>query len=37
MAGATKDEIAEALRVAQFIGGVGSVYTAAEALRDVLI
>jgi alkylhydroperoxidase/carboxymuconolactone decarboxylase family protein YurZ len=36
-AGATKDEIAEALRVAQFIGGVGSVYTAAEALRDVLI
>lgn len=34
-AGATKQEIAEALRVAQFIGGVGSVYTAAEALRDV--
>ena len=35
-AGATKAEIAEALRVAQYIGGVGSVYTAAEALRDVL-
>lgn len=34
--GATKEEIAEALRVAWFIGGVGSVYTAAEALHDVL-
>ena len=36
-AGATKQEIAEVLRVAQLIGGIGSVYTAAEALRDVLI
>ena len=36
-AGATKEEIAEASRVAQLIGGIGSVYTAAEALRDVLI
>ena len=35
-AGATKEEIAETLRIAQYIGGVGSVYTAAEALRDVL-
>ena len=35
-AGATKEEIAEAVRVAQYIGGVGSVYTAAWALRDLL-
>ncbi len=35
-AGATREEIAETVRVAQLIGGVGSVYTAAEALRDVL-
>jgi alkylhydroperoxidase/carboxymuconolactone decarboxylase family protein YurZ len=34
-AGATKDEIVEAIRVAYFIGGVGSVYTAARALKDV--
>jgi alkylhydroperoxidase/carboxymuconolactone decarboxylase family protein YurZ len=33
-AGATKEEIAEALRVAQFISGVGSVYTAAHALKE---
>lgn len=36
-AGATKEEIAEALRVAQYICGVGCVYTAGRALRDVLI
>ena len=34
-AGATKEEIAETLRVAQYISGVGSVYTAARALRDL--
>lgn len=35
-AGATKQEVAEALRVAQYVSGVGSVYTAAHALKDVL-
>ena len=35
-AGATKEEIAEALRVAQFICGVGCVYTAARGLQDVI-
>jgi alkylhydroperoxidase/carboxymuconolactone decarboxylase family protein YurZ len=35
-AGATKEEIAEALRVAQYVCGVGCVYTAARALREVL-
>jgi len=35
-AGATKEEIAEALRVAQYICGVGCVYTAARALKEVL-
>ncbi len=35
-AGATKAEIIEALRVAYFIGGVGSVFTAARGLKDVL-
>jgi alkylhydroperoxidase/carboxymuconolactone decarboxylase family protein YurZ len=34
-AGASKDEITEAVRVAQYISGVGSVYTAAHALKDV--
>ena len=34
-AGATKQEIAEALRVAQYISGVGSTYTAARALKEV--
>jgi len=34
-AGATKKEITETLRVAQYISGVGSVYTAAHALKDV--
>ena len=33
-AGATKEEISEALRVAQFVSGVGCVYTAAHALKD---
>ncbi len=35
-AGATREEIAEALRVAQYICGVGCVYTAAKALKEVL-
>ncbi|MBI2288447.1 MAG: carboxymuconolactone decarboxylase family protein [Chloroflexi bacterium] len=34
-AGATKTEVAEALRVAFYINGVGSVYTAAPALREL--
>jgi alkylhydroperoxidase/carboxymuconolactone decarboxylase family protein YurZ len=33
-AGATKAEMAEALRVAQYVSGVGSVYTAAHALKE---
>jgi alkylhydroperoxidase/carboxymuconolactone decarboxylase family protein YurZ len=33
-AGATKEEITEALRVAQYISGVGSVYTASRALKE---
>jgi alkylhydroperoxidase/carboxymuconolactone decarboxylase family protein YurZ len=35
-AGATKAEVAEAVRVAQYVCGVGSVYTAAQALKNVL-
>ena len=34
--GATKNEIMEALRVTYFICGVGSIYAAAEALKDIL-
>jgi len=34
-AGATREEIAEAIRVAQYICGVGSVYTAARAFKDL--
>jgi alkylhydroperoxidase/carboxymuconolactone decarboxylase family protein YurZ len=34
-AGATKEEIAETLRVTQYISGVGSVYTAADAFKDL--
>ncbi|AGK60564.1 hypothetical protein Asulf_00543 [Archaeoglobus sulfaticallidus PM70-1] len=34
--GATKEEVAEALRVAYYIGGAGAVYTSANALRDLL-
>ena len=33
--GATKEEIREALRVADFICGVGCVYTAARAFTDL--
>jgi len=36
-AGAKKQEILEALRVAYYICGVGSVYTAAHALKDLLL
>ncbi len=35
-AGATREEIAEALQVAHYICGVGCVYTAAKALKEVL-
>jgi alkylhydroperoxidase/carboxymuconolactone decarboxylase family protein YurZ len=34
-AGATKEEIVETIRVAQYISGVGSVYVAARALREL--
>ena len=34
-AGATKEEVIEALRVALYISGVGAVYTAAPALREL--
>ena len=34
-AGATKEEIMETLRVAQYISGVGCVYTVAHAFKDV--
>ena len=34
--GATKEEIMQAIRIAQYVFGVGSVYTASEALKDVL-
>ena len=34
-AGATKEEIAETIRVAQYISGVGSVYTAARAFKEL--
>jgi len=34
-AGATKEEITEALRVAQYFNGVGCVYTAAEAFEGL--
>jgi len=35
-AGATKEEIAETVRVAHYISGVGTVYTAAHALEDLV-
>jgi alkylhydroperoxidase/carboxymuconolactone decarboxylase family protein YurZ len=34
-AGATREEIKEALRVAQYVSGVGSVYTAGQALKEI--
>lgn len=33
--GATKEEIAEALRVTYYVSGVGSVYTASRALKEL--
>ena len=33
--GATKEEIMEAIRVANYVSGAGSVYTSANALKDV--
>ena len=34
-AGATKEEIMDTLRVAYFITGVGSIYTAAQGLNEI--
>jgi alkylhydroperoxidase/carboxymuconolactone decarboxylase family protein YurZ len=34
-AGATKEEITDPLRVAQYVSGVGSIYTAASALKEL--
>jgi alkylhydroperoxidase/carboxymuconolactone decarboxylase family protein YurZ len=34
-AGATKEEIVEAIRVAQYISGVGSAYVVARALKEL--
>ena len=34
--GASKEEIAEALQVVNFVCGVGSVYTASQGLEDVI-
>jgi alkylhydroperoxidase/carboxymuconolactone decarboxylase family protein YurZ len=34
-AGATKEEIMETLRVAQYISGAGCVYCAAHAFKDL--
>jgi alkylhydroperoxidase/carboxymuconolactone decarboxylase family protein YurZ len=34
-AGASEDEILETIRVANFVCGVGSVYTAAHALKEI--
>lgn len=35
-AGATKEEVMQAVRITHYVFGVGSVYTAARALKDVL-
>jgi alkylhydroperoxidase/carboxymuconolactone decarboxylase family protein YurZ len=35
-AGATKAEIAETLRVAAHLGGVGSLYIASQGLKDIV-
>jgi alkylhydroperoxidase/carboxymuconolactone decarboxylase family protein YurZ len=34
-AGATREEVMEALRVTHYISGVGTVYTAARAFKDL--
>ena len=33
--GASKEEIMEALRVANYVSGAGSIYTAANAFKDI--
>ncbi len=35
-AGATKEEIAEILRVAAHLGGVGSLYIASQGLKEII-
>jgi alkylhydroperoxidase/carboxymuconolactone decarboxylase family protein YurZ len=35
-AGATKEEIMQAIRITHYIFGVGSVYTASNALMDII-
>ena len=35
-AGATKEEVMQAVRITQYIFGVGSVYTASRALENIL-
>jgi alkylhydroperoxidase/carboxymuconolactone decarboxylase family protein YurZ len=35
-AGATKEEIAETLRIALYTNGAGSIYTASRALKEIL-
>ncbi len=35
-AGATNEEIAETLRVAQYLSGAGCVYIAGQALKEVI-
>ena len=35
--GGTKEEIVETIRVAQYISGVGSVYTAAHAFKELFV
>ena len=34
--GASHEEVAETLRVAYYLSGVGAIYTASQALREVL-
>ena len=34
-AGATKEEVMEAIRVTQYVSGVGAVYTAARAFNEI--
>jgi alkylhydroperoxidase/carboxymuconolactone decarboxylase family protein YurZ len=34
--GATKEEVAETLRVAYYLTGVGALYTASQALKDLI-
>jgi alkylhydroperoxidase/carboxymuconolactone decarboxylase family protein YurZ len=35
-AGATKEEVMQAIRITHYIFGVGSVYTASRALKDIM-